>query len=83
MHSNINLREDAYGGDYQKRCRFLLEVVHAMSDAIGSDRVGVRLAPFGLFNDVSLNCWPLDYAELFCRHEAQKDLNSGPIFVAC
>lgn len=54
LHSNINLRQDDYGGDHQKRCRFLLEVVQGMSDAIGSQRVGVRIAPFGLFNDVRL-----------------------------
>jgi 2,4-dienoyl-CoA reductase-like NADH-dependent reductase (Old Yellow Enzyme family) len=50
MHSNINQRTDAYGGSPENRCRFLLELVSDLGQAIGFDRVGVRLAPFGFFN---------------------------------
>ncbi|MCX5192437.1 alkene reductase [Streptomyces sp. NBC_00249] len=40
-----NRRTDAYGGPVGNRIRFLLEVVEAVADAIGPDRVGVRISP--------------------------------------
>nr|XP_031860299.1 uncharacterized protein CI109_004183 [Kwoniella shandongensis]KAA5527371.1 hypothetical protein CI109_004183 [Kwoniella shandongensis] len=49
-HSNINQRTDEYGGSIENRCRFTLETVDQISAAIGSARLGVRLSPFGLFN---------------------------------
>ncbi|MFJ5074111.1 alkene reductase [Streptomyces sp. NPDC088553] len=38
-------RTDAYGGSVAHRIRFVVEVVQAVVDAIGPDRVGVRIAP--------------------------------------
>ncbi|KAK8870134.1 hypothetical protein IAR55_000704 [Kwoniella newhampshirensis] len=49
-HSNINQRTDEYGGSPENRCRFTLETVDKVCAAVGSGRVGVRLTPFGLFN---------------------------------
>lgn len=46
----INLRTDAYGGSIEGRNRFALEVARATVAAIGRDRVGIRLSPFGVFN---------------------------------
>ncbi|XP_039126409.1 12-oxophytodienoate reductase 1-like [Dioscorea cayenensis subsp. rotundata] len=46
MKDNINDREDEYGGSLEKRCRLTLEVVEAIVDEIGGDRVGIRLSPF-------------------------------------
>ncbi|NML22585.1 alkene reductase [Pseudoflavitalea sp. G-6-1-2] len=43
--SQTNLRTDEYGGTLEKRLRFLKEVTTAVSEAIGSHRVGVRQAP--------------------------------------
>ena len=43
--SETNLRTDEYGGSLANRLRFLDEVVAGVVDAIGADRVGVRLAP--------------------------------------
>ena len=34
------------------RCRFVIEVAEAVSDAIGKDRTGIRLSPYGVFNDM-------------------------------
>ncbi|WP_343671208.1 alkene reductase [Chitinophaga sp.] len=45
IDSQTNLRTDEYGGSIQNRLRFLGEVVQAVADAIGADRVGVRQAP--------------------------------------
>ncbi|MGW2303307.1 alkene reductase [Streptomyces sp. NPDC001809] len=40
-----NHRTDAYGGPVAHRIRFVVEVVRAVADAVGPDRVGVRIAP--------------------------------------
>lgn len=50
IDSEANNRTDEYGGSIENRLRFLGEVVEAMTDAIGHDRVGVRLAPFTSLN---------------------------------
>ncbi|EGU48488.1 N-ethylmaleimide reductase [Vibrio ichthyoenteri ATCC 700023] len=50
IDSEANLRTDEYGGSIENRLRFLAEVVQAMTDAIGVERVGVRLAPFTSLN---------------------------------
>ncbi|WP_372880350.1 alkene reductase [Psychromonas sp.] len=50
IDSEANKRSDEYGGSIENRLRFLGEVVAAMVDAIGAERVGVRLAPFTSLN---------------------------------
>ncbi|WP_281222545.1 alkene reductase [Photobacterium sanguinicancri] len=54
LRTNSNKRTDNYGGTRENRIRFLIEVVDAVIDAIGADKVGVRLAPFITFKD--MNC---------------------------
>ena len=49
-----NQRTDRYGGSLENRARFVLEVVDAAVAAIGKDKVGIRLSPFGVFNDMPL-----------------------------
>jgi N-ethylmaleimide reductase len=48
-----NLRTDEYGGDAARRNRFAIEVTAAVAAAIGPERVGVRLSPYGVFNDMA------------------------------
>ena len=50
LNANLNTRTDSYGGSAENRNRFALEVTAAMIDAIGADRVGVRISPHGTFN---------------------------------
>ncbi|KAF8865867.1 FMN-linked oxidoreductase [Acephala macrosclerotiorum] len=50
LSSNINKRTDNYGGSPEKRCRFVLEVMEALVDAVGENKVAIRLSPFGLYN---------------------------------
>ncbi len=52
LRTNSNKRTDKYGGSRENRTRFLLEVVDAVIEAIGADKVGVRLAPFITFKDM-------------------------------
>ena len=46
----VNLRSDGHGGSIDGRNRFALEVARATIAAIGRDRVGMRLSPYGVFN---------------------------------
>ncbi len=52
IESGTNRRIDRYGGPIENRARLLLEVVEAVRDVWGSERVGVRLSPLGSFNDM-------------------------------
>nr|BFF38519.1 alkene reductase [Tenacibaculum mesophilum] len=46
LRSDSNNRTDEYGGDQENRMRFALEVVNAVVDQIGADKVSIRLSPF-------------------------------------
>jgi N-ethylmaleimide reductase len=46
LRRSSNKRDDEYGGSITNRLRFVLEVIEAVSDEIGANRVGIRLAPF-------------------------------------
>ncbi|NQY89496.1 MAG: alkene reductase [Colwellia sp.] len=45
MHLASNQRDDIYGGNQENRMRFLLEATQAVVDAIGADKVALRLSP--------------------------------------
>lgn len=45
-----NQREDAFGGSAENRARFPVMVVEAMAEAIGAERVGVRISPGNPYN---------------------------------
>jgi N-ethylmaleimide reductase len=45
ISAHANQRDDEYGGSSRNRLRFLREIVAAVSDAIGADRLGVRFTP--------------------------------------
>jgi N-ethylmaleimide reductase len=47
-----NIRKDNYGGSIENRCRFILEVVTAVVEAIGKDKTGIRLSPYGVASDM-------------------------------
>lgn len=52
LHYDTNHREDAYGGTPDNMCRFPLAVVDACIDAIGKDRVAIRLSPAPYMNEI-------------------------------
>ncbi len=54
MRPNSNIRKDGYGGIIENRSRFLFKVLGAVISEIGRERIGVRLSPFGVFNDMPL-----------------------------
>lgn len=61
LQSKTNTRTDAYGGGVAQRFRLLREVVEAVCKVYPAERVGVRLAPNGVFNDMGSP----DYRETF------------------
>jgi N-ethylmaleimide reductase len=65
IRPNSNQRTDGYGGSIENRARFVLEVVDTAIAAIGKDKVGIRLSPFGVFNDMPLyDAMEADYTYL-------------------
>ncbi|RYP79987.1 hypothetical protein DL769_002693 [Monosporascus sp. CRB-8-3] len=50
-----NQRTDIYGGSIENRGRFVLEVARAVSDAIGSDKVGIRLSPWQRYQGMRMD----------------------------
>ena len=52
LNSGTNRRTDAYGGPIENRARLLLEVVETVSEVWDADRVGVRISPMGVLNDI-------------------------------
>ncbi|XVE54837.1 hypothetical protein DITRI_Ditri03aG0114400 [Diplodiscus trichospermus] len=46
MKDQVNDRTDQYGGSLENRCRVALEIVEAICNEIGADKVGIRLSPF-------------------------------------
>jgi N-ethylmaleimide reductase len=65
IRPNSNQRTDRYGGSIENRARFVLEVADAVIRAIGKDKLGIRLSPFGVFNDMPLyDAMEADYTYL-------------------
>lgn len=61
LQSSTNHREDIYGGSLENRFRFLGEIVEAVLTVFPANRVGVRLSPNGVYNDMGA----LDFRETF------------------
>jgi 2,4-dienoyl-CoA reductase-like NADH-dependent reductase (Old Yellow Enzyme family) len=61
LQSRTNHRSDAYGGSVENRSRLLREVVEAVASVWTAERVGVRISPNGVFNDMGSP----DYREQF------------------
>jgi len=50
LNPKSNQRTDEYGGSAENRSRFVIEIAQATVDAIGAEKVGIRLSPYGVFN---------------------------------
>lgn len=78
LQSKTNVRSDCYGGSIENRCRFLMEILQACLEIWPAQRIGVRFAPNGAFNDMG----SADYRETFLyAAKAVNDLNIGYIHV--
>lgn len=54
LRPTSNQRDDEYGGSVENRARFVRELVEQCIDTIGADKVGIRLSPYGVFNDMTV-----------------------------
>lgn len=54
IQDTSNKRDDDYGGSVENRSRLLNEIIEAVSDAIGPDRVGLRLSPWSTFQGMRM-----------------------------
>lgn len=54
INTASNRRQDEYGGSIENRSRFALEVASKVADAIGAERTGIRLSPYGVYNDMEI-----------------------------
>lgn len=45
LKNMVNDRTDEYGGSLENRCRFLMQILDALIEAIGIDRIGLKISP--------------------------------------
>ena len=53
LNPDVNIRTDKYGGSIENRVQFVVDVTRAVVDAIGKDKVGIRLSPFSNLGDLA------------------------------
>jgi len=74
LRDSINDRTDIYGGPVENRVRLLLEVMRAVTGAIGGGRTGLRLSPVTPANDAALDSHPQALFEHAVRELAPLNL---------
>lgn len=52
LSENVNQRTDAYGGTLEHRARYFVELMQVLVEAVGADRVGLRLCPGNPYNGI-------------------------------
>ncbi len=52
LNAESNHRTDSWGGRVENRIRFAVQAARRVGEAIGFDRLGIRLSPYGAFNDM-------------------------------
>lgn len=78
LDSRSNQRTDEYGGSLENRFRFFGQILEAVLEILPPERVGVRLSPNGVFNDMGAP----DYRETFIyTTERLNDLKLGYLHV--
>lgn len=53
INPSTNQRQDEYGGSKENRSRFVIETARKVAEAIGAEKTGIRLSPYGVLNDMS------------------------------
>ncbi|KAL2202289.1 FMN-linked oxidoreductase [Sarocladium strictum] len=80
LHDNVNTRTDRYGGSVEGRCRFTLEVISAVTKAIGADKVGIRLSPYNFFQGTR-DSDPNAHWSYLCEQIASLPKDQRPAYV--
>ncbi|QUX90181.1 alkene reductase [Marinomonas sp. A3A] len=67
LRESSNQRTDEYGGSLENRARFLTEVIEAVTEVMGSGRVGLRLSPLNSFQSMKEND-PIAWTRFLSEH---------------
>lgn len=71
LNTGANQRTDQWGGSIKNRARFALEIARQVGHAIGFDRVGMRVSPYGVFNDMKPDA-EMEPLYVYLAHELSK-----------
>jgi hypothetical protein len=83
LSDELNPRTDEYGGSVENRQRFLLETVDAISAAIGSNKVGLRISPFGRIYDLAPYEGEEEIWASIAAALGQRELACAPLLSTC
>ncbi|KAG5358987.1 Enoate reductase 1 [Yarrowia sp. E02] len=77
LRSASNQRTDEYGGSVENRARFPLEIVDAVTEAIGADKTAIRLSPWSTFQDIEVNNTETPEQFTYLFEQLQKRADEG------
>lgn len=52
LNPAVNNRTDEYGGSYQNRASFAIQIAAGIAAAIGKEKTGIRFSPHSAYNDI-------------------------------
>ena len=55
LSDSANLRQDEYGGSIENKARFTLDAMRAIIDAVGGDKVGIKISPLHPYAGISFD----------------------------
>ena len=55
LAESSNQRKDEYGGSIKNKVRFVLEVMQELINAVGSEKVGIKISPYHPYGDMVLD----------------------------
>lgn len=76
LYEGANIRTDEFGGSLENRARFPLQVLDAVIDSVGANRVGYRISPWQTFGGIELGDAP-EHRWKFLLEEFQKRADAG------
>ncbi|MDQ2658560.1 MAG: alkene reductase, partial [Bacteroidota bacterium] len=53
LNPTVNNRKDEYGGNIENRAKLTLQIIASVANAIGKEKVGIRLSPFSTLGDLA------------------------------
>lgn len=73
LETGTNQRTDEYGGSKENRARLLFNIVSEVAAAIGKQRLGVRLSPFGQYGGIS-DASPLELFQYVIQELSKQEI---------
>lgn len=82
-----NKRTDQYGPQsFENRSRFLFEVYDLLAKEFGSEKIGLRLSPYGVFGgmtgDKNIKDTNALYAYIYDEFEKRRQAGKGPVYIS-